>query len=512
MTFRGTLYDFQQDAVEMMLKRGAILLAHRMGLGKTVTSIAAVEELIDQGSVECALIICPASIKWQWKRQIEKFSDGALIVVIEGTKPERRSQYRTVKRGDAEYVIMNYEQIVSDWDTVRLLTFDAIVADEATAIKNPGTKRSRHVKRLDAPYRFALSGQPIENRPEELFSIMEWVDPTILGRFDVFDLLFIQRNSWGSVKRYRKLPLLRKKMAEVMHQRTRKDVADQMPALVDQTYLIDFDPAAAKVYRFIARELLDVIRAAGPSFNTFDLTDHYSGLDSGSAQGEIMPRLMALRMLCDHPRLLSYSADQFDDPGTRAGSAYIAGLRDSGLFDKLKRAPKMTETLAQINEILEADPRNKIVVFSFFKPMLKILGSELKVDYELFTGDLTPRERDAAVERFTANDNCRVLLSSDAGGIGVDIPVANYLISYDLPWSAGKFEQRKGRIDRISSEWPEVTLINHIIKDSIEERMLEMLEQKGAIASAWLDGEGVNAQGVFEVTLGTLGDFLDERA
>ena len=143
--------------------------------------------------------------------------------------------------------------------------------------------------------------------------------------------------------------------------------------------------------------------------------------------------------------------------------------------------------------------------------MLAIIGQHLKVDHELFTGDLTPRERDAAVERFTNDPRCRVLLSSDAGGIGVDLPVANYLISYDLPWSAGKFEQRNGRIIRISSQWPEVTLITMVMRDSIEERMLEMLEQKSAIASAWLDGRGVDKQGTFQVTLGTLADFLAEH-
>lgn len=495
----------------MMLDRKSLLLAHSMGLGKTISSIAAIEKLIDTGHVECALIICPASIKWQWRRQIEKFSDGALIKVIEGTKPDRRTQYRAVKRGDVEYVIMNYEQIMVDWDIVRLLSFDAIVCDEVSAIKSLGAKRSRHVKRLVSPYRFGLTGQPIENRPEELFSIMQWVDPTVLGRFDVFDKLFIRRNSFGGVKHYRNLPLLRGKMSEAMHRRTRKDVASQMPSVVDKNYLLDFDPASRRVYRMIAQELIDVIRKSGPTFGAFSLADHYLGIDDGTTQGEIMPRLMALRMLCNHPELLSYSANQFDDPTTQAGSKYISELRQSGRLDKLKSSPKCNETIELIEEILDADPANKIVLFSFFKPMLNIIGRRLKADHELFTGDLTPRERDAALERFTADENCRVLLSSDAGGIGVDIPVANYLISYDLPWSSGKYEQRQGRIIRISSKWPEVTLLNMMMRDSIEERMLKMLEQKGAIASAWLDGEGVDSKGVFTLTLGSLIDFLEEK-
>lgn len=486
-------------------------MAHHMGLGKTVTSIAALEELIDTGEVECALIICPASIKWQWKRQLDKFSDGALVKVIEGAKPDRRAQYWAVKRGDCEYVIMNYEQIVADWDTVRHLSFDAVVCDEVVAIKNPGAKRSRHVKRLQAPYKFGLTGQPIENKPEELFSIMQWVDPEVLGRADIFDKHFIRRNRYGGVKFYRNLPVLRETMQEAMHRRTRKDVADQMPDIVEKTYLVDFDTAARRVYRMVAKELLAIIRMQGPGFSSFNVADHYSGNGDPGAQAEIMPRLMALRMLCDSPLLLDYSADQFDDPDAVAGSVYISDLRKSGAFGKLRTSPKMNETLLLIEEILEADPDNKIVLFSFFKPMLALIGSHLTVPYELFTGDLTPREREEAIERFTKDDNCRVLLSSDAGGVGVDIPVANYLISYDLPWSAGKFEQRKGRIDRISTDWPEITLINILMQNSIEERMLEMLESKSAIAAAWLDGEGVDTQGSFELSLGTLGDFLEER-
>jgi SNF2 family DNA or RNA helicase len=227
--------------------------------------------------------------------------------------------------------------------------------------------------------------------------------------------------------------------------------------------------------------------------------------------GEIMPRLMALRMLCDHPELLTVSADNFDDPATQAGSMYASQLRRAGLLDKVTQAPKMNEALAEIDDILTADRRNKVVLFSFFKPMLAMIGEKLSVDYELFTGDLSPRERNDAKERFQRDPHCRVLLSSDAGGIGVDIPAANYLISYDLPWSAGKYEQRMGRIIRISSEWPEVTILSMIMHHSIEERMLHMLVEKGAVASAWLDGTGVDVKGVFQITLGTLRDFLEEQ-
>jgi SNF2 family DNA or RNA helicase len=494
----------------MMLTRQSLLLAHGLGLGKTVTSIAACEQLVDMGEAECILVVCPASLKWQWFRQIKAFTDGALVRVVEGTKGDRRAMYRAVKRGDLEYVIMNYEQIVADWDLVRYLTFDVIVCDEIVAIKNPGAKRSRHIKRLTAPYKFGLSGQPIENRPEELFSIMQWIDPTVLGDSKVFDRTFIVRNSWGSVKVYKNLRFLREQMGKAMHRVTRHDVADQMPAVTEKSYIIEMDRTTKRLYRTIVGELLDIIRSV-PKMNSFNLANHYAGIDDGGAMGQIMPRLMALRMLCDHPELLTISADNFDDPDTQAGSAYISSLRDSGVLVDLKSAPKLKVTIDLMNEILDADPANKIVLFSFFKPMLRIIGERLGRDHVLFTGDQTLHERDDAVRRFQSDPKCRVFLSSDAGGIGVDIPIANYLISYDLPWSAGKWEQRNGRIIRISSEWPEVTLISMLMQDSIDERMYDMLVEKSATASAWLDNEGLDKAGEFTLTLGTLADFLAER-
>jgi hypothetical protein len=853
MTFKGQLYPFQEEAVQMMLSRGSLLLAHGLGLGKTVTSIAACEELIDDGSVECVLVVCPASLKWQWARQLHNFTDGALVKVIEGTKGDRRAQYRGVKRGDYEYVICNYEQVVQDWDIIRHLTFDAVVCDEVVAIKNPGAKRSRHVKRLDAPYKFGLSGQPIENKPEELFcvdastevlsnhgwlqhdqlsvgdvvltlnhatgvsewqpvqavnqfavqdqdmismehtshsslttpnhrwpvervqqsgghitgrrrdwatsdsfrwgdrvpiaaecadlpteqrytdalvelvawfyteghirklrngmpgkavtitqntsdasrirgvlgsvlgpesgpfprtgqqvdgiprwredcdglvsifklntsagaqllmhapnrvpscdfllsmtraqlslfievsmladnngqhwfsqkdhgcaeafqlacvlaghatsirpnpkvdydrngnpyhmttvclrrqhylspgqsprlgktvrytgtvwcpttpngtwlarrngsvyftgnSIMQWIDPEVLGPHAMFDKTFIVRNNWGAVKHYRNLRTLRERMTKAMHRVTRHEVADQMPSVVEKSYIIDMDPATQRLYRRIVVELLKVI-ASAPKLGSFNLASHYAGVDDGGAMGEIMPRLMALRMLCDHPALLTYSADNFDDPDTKAGSAYASSLQSLGLLDGLnfKSSPKLKQTLEVVDDFLDADPLNKVVLFSFFKPMLRLLQADCKWDSEMYTGDLTPHERDDAVQRFQNDPKCRVFFSSDAGGIGVDIPAGNLLISYDLPWSAGKWEQRNGRIIRISSEWPEVTLISMLMRDSIEERMYDMLEEKSAVASAWLDGEGIDAQGTFTLSLGTLADFLYEH-
>jgi SNF2 family DNA or RNA helicase len=503
------LYSHQKEAVDRMLDRQSLLLAHDMGLGKTATTIGAIEELIDSGVAEQILVICPASVKWQWKKQIEKFTDGALIKVIDGNKNERWAQYRIVIRGDVEYTIMNYEQVVSDWDTVRHLAWDVVVCDEVTYIKSPRAKRTRHVQRISSPYRFGLTGQPIENRPEELFHIMKWVDPTVLGPANIFDSKYVVRNQWGGVKYYKNLNTLRGLMTDAMHRKTRNDpdVKAEMPKIVQMEYVIDFDDQTKKVYDRTAKELVDLIQAQ-TNYSSWNILDHYSGTDDNFMNGEVMPRLMALRMLCDHPKLLEYSADLFDDPEAQAGSQYASTIRSTGVLQRLSKAPKLQATIEVVEELLDASPSNKIVLFSFFKPMLRLIGDKLiKVGHEYFTGDFSTKEREAARDRFSDDPNCRILLSSDAGGIGVDLPAANYLISYDLPWSAGKLKQREARIDRISSEWDEITLIKMVMNGSIEEWMLDVLNQKINLASAWIDGK-FDKQGNFELTASGLCEFL----
>jgi len=149
------------------------------------------------------------------------------------------------------------------------------------------------------------------------------------------------------------------------------------------------------------------------------------------------------------------------------------------------------------------------VLFSFFKKNLKLLAENTKdlTKSVLFTGDMDSTQKDAAKQKFSNDPNTRLFLSSDAGGYGVDLPQANYLISYDLPWSAGKLDQREARIIRLSSQHPHVTIASFVMKGSVEERQYEMLQQKRGINEAFVDG-GYDSQGKFELTIGTLSNFI----
>jgi len=188
--FKGKLFPFQQDAADYMVERGKLLLALVMGAGKTVTTIAALETLLEQKKIKRSLIVVPAALKYQWAREIMKFTDSN-VLVVDGDKRTRMIQWKQIHKH--QYVIVNPETLVRDLDNAKTNEYEAMVIDEATMIKTPRSQRSRNLKRLGKKYqyRFALTGQPIENRPEELFSIMQFVDPSVLGDYDIFDKTFI---------------------------------------------------------------------------------------------------------------------------------------------------------------------------------------------------------------------------------------------------------------------------------------------------------------------------------
>lgn len=493
-----------------MVDRGQMLLALVMGAGKTVTTLAALEALHEQSEIEKTLIVVPSSLKYQWAREIKKFTDSS-CVVIDGSASSRRSQWRTAI--SSVYVVVNPESLINDLAHYERLKFDAIVIDEATIIKTPRAKRSRMLKRLGKRYhyRFALTGQPIENKPEELFSIMEFVDADVLGSFKIFDRTFIVRDkNFGRPIRYRNLAALNDSLKGVMIRKTREDIADQLPQVIHNVIPVPFDIGGATAYRKIANDLLHAIQdAISQHGRGFDLWAHYYGNSGNEAQGDIMSKLTVLRMFCDNPELVRLSATNYADNSTDEGSQYAAKVVNQGIMPATCGTPKLDAVIQYIEDVLEQDPKNKVVLFSFFKANLRIIQQSMRhlTTSVLFMGGMDMQERDRSKQQFTDDPNTRLFLSSDAGGYGVDLPVANYLISYDLPWSAGKLDQREARIIRLSSEFPHVNVVSFVMRGSIEERQYEMLQEKRNINKAFVDG-GYDYKGNYQINLGALSDFI----
>lgn len=519
--FKGTLKPYQVEAVAKMVKSRRILVAYEMGLGKTPMTIAAIEELKDKRYIKnTVLVLCLASLKYQWKKEVEKFSDSTALV-IDGTPAQRAKQYKEFANYD--YVIMNYEQVVNDWMVVKTQDFDAVVCDEATAIKGFRAKRAKRVKELskNTPVRFALTGTPIENgRPEEIYSIMQFVDPKVLGRFDIFDKTFIVRNHFGGVERYRNLPVLNKVIMESTVRKAQKD-DDVRPHLPDAVYreplIVPLDKASQSLYNYIATDLKNVLLEARETFGAnFNLAAHYGQSFDASdpanqMRGEIMSRISALRMLCSSPKVLMSSYMNFDNH-TGKGSAYVHSLGD--LLHSVSKEPKLDAAIKYLSDHLEIDDTYKAVVFTSYLDSVDEIVQRLQAKgfgAVAYTGEMNATKKEDAKVKFQTRAHIRVLVSSDAGGYGVDLPQANLLLNYDQPWSAGLAVQRNGRIIRTSSEWTTITIQDILIKDSIEQRQYDMLRQKISVANAVLDGEGVNARGGVDLTVGSLLNFLIEK-
>lgn len=514
------LRPYQVEAVERIVERQNLLLAMTMGSGKTATAIASVRRLRRLREVNRGAVFALKSIKWQWVREIQKWDPRASVQVVDGTKAERHYALRHAK--DFNYTILHYQCLIHDWDLIReYLPIDFMILDEATAIKGMTTKTSKRAKMMGkhTEVRLALSGQPVENRPEELYSILQWVDPDVLGPFMKFDRAFITRDHWGKPIRYKNLPVLQKAVAPAMFRRSREDIKEWLPDMIEIEVPVILDSASMKLHDLVRDDLsmsIDAAMGMGMGGGSFDVMKHYGAAqrDEGmSMMGQVMSRLLAMRMLSSHPTLLKISADQFDSPLSKRGSEYASTLHAAGHLDGLPLMTAKLEALVEmVREILDEDPQHKVVVFSYFKPMLAMIRHQFSsagISSVLITGDITAQARDDAIVRFNTDPKCRLFLSSDAGAYGVDLNQGSHVINYDLPWSGGALAQRIARIDRTNSAFDQIQVVYMYGQGTIEERMYRMLVQKRKVARAFLDGEFDAKSGGLKLDLESLREFLD---
>ena len=519
------LYPYQEEAVQRILDRKKLLLAYEMGLGKTPLSIVAMERLMETDDVsDTVLVVVLASLKYQWEAEVHVWAPESTAIVIDGTPKQRKKLFDRVDEECPDYVIVNYELVTKEFAWFSSRRWGAIIADEATAIKGFRSKRSKALKLLASrvPVRLALTGTPISNgKPEEIYSLMEMVDPAVLGRFDVFDRTFIVRNGSGWVERYRNLDALHDTLEPVVARKRQldEDVREYLPDVIDAAPTrIEWDHAGWNLYAMIANSLISVLDEAmeeyGSSFS-FNVSAHYGHADvvtdaQWAIVGQIMTRLQALRMLCSHPDVLRASATRFnpDEEGGQGG-AYAAFLLERGELEGVTKGPKVDFLVPYLRDFLELDPEHKVVVFSSFRESLPVLESALSfASPRMFHGGMNAKEKNKNKLEFQNDPTSRVLISSDAGGFGVNLPEASLLVNYDLPWTAGAASQRDSRIIRASSRWPSVRLDRLLMANSVEERQWDSLRHKMAVSEAVLEGAGIDKSGGVMSTVGSLRDTL----
>jgi hypothetical protein len=467
---KRTLYPYQREGVDRFLAAGHLLLADDMGLGKTAQAISAVEVLWRSGRVSRGLIIAPASLKPQWAREWTQFSH-LPITVIDGNPNERKAVYDTNKTG---LFIINYEQLIRDLDVIRRWKPDLVVLDEAQRIKNWATKTALSVKGLAPPYRLVLTGTPMENRVEELASIVEWVDDMALEpKWRLGAVHAVRADGRKEVVGVRHLETLRERLRPCLVRRIRQDVLDQLPPRTDTRVPVEMTDEQLDEHDALNQPIASILQRA----NTRPLT-----------QAEFLKLITLLTT----QRIISNGLCQL-----RFESIWpaIRGCAPEESVIKGLSAPKLLE-LRQLIRQLVLEQGRKIVVFSQWRRMLSLAhwaisdllaGDDLRAGF--FTGAEGPRRRTQNIVEFHDDPRFRLLLASDAGGVGLNLQHAsNGVINLELPWNPAVLEQRIGRVYRLGQKKP-IDVFNLVSEQGIEARIATIVDSKQAFFKGLFDGE-----------------------
>jgi hypothetical protein len=484
----------------------------------TIVSLHAIEKLREEGKVKCAVLIMSSSLTKQWEQRISQFTDSSVKLIDGSISPKKRSTVlEECLSQPPDYLIIGIRQVISEFQSLQLINPDLVLVDEVTSIKNFGSQQSKTIKKLKSTYRIGLTAEPIENgKAEELFSIMEWIDPDLFGSWQSFERSYINRNSFNIIESYKNMPELNRILmtACISKRRTDPGVAEFMPTVEEYNCYIEMDEETHVLYRQIARELLHALYRNGQS-STQDIAGYYEGRGSstsGSDLGPIGSRLLAASLLLDSPVILRASGDAYNDPADPRGSLYASTLSDSlrGLPEGFQGV-KLEACVELAEGYLEENPEHKVIIFTRFRGMLPLLTEGLsKYGSVQFHGGLNGRQRGEAIQRFTDDPDIRLFISSDAGGYGVDLHSASHLINYDLPMSSGALKQRNGRHVRASSYFRNVYIDNLLIKNSVEEYQLSRLNYKSKVAQVILTGKGHSFDGTITNDAKSLTKFLED--
>ncbi|MCP5228360.1 DEAD/DEAH box helicase [Accumulibacter sp.] len=441
------MYPYQREGALFAARAGRALIGDEMGLGKTVQAIAAMEILARHFAAERVLVVCPTSLKHQWEREIARFSERR-ATVIGGLRAVRQARYTQ----DDFCKITNYETLGRDLDLIQAWAPDLVIVDEAQRIKNWNTIAARALKRVDSPYALVLTGTPLENRLEELISIVQFVDQHRLG--PTWRLLdeHQERDERGRVIGYRKLQQIGETLAPIMVRRRKAAVLEQLPERVDNTLFVPMTPQQAEHHEENRVQVARLVQRW-----------RHTGFLSEKDQLRMRCALQNMRMSCNSTFLLDHETDH---------------------------GYKADELAALLDDILD-DPQAKVVIFSQWLRTHELIVrrlSERGWGHVLFHGGVASDKRGALVDRFNQDPDCRVFLSTDAGGVGLNLQhAAAVVINMDLPWNPAVLEQRIGRVHRLG-QTRGVQVINFVSRGTIEEGMLSVLAFKQSLFAGVLDG------------------------
>lgn len=422
------LYAYQKEGIEFAIFKKGAIIADEMGLGKTIQAISTAVYKKQFFGFQKTLIICPASLKSQWKKEIEKFTKEE-AVVIEGNPEEREIIY---KNDSAYFFIANYESVLRDITVINKSDIDFVILDEAQRIKNYETLTANAIKSIVKKHALVITGTPIENKLIDLFSIVEFVKPGKLAplwEFSYQHCLFDEEHK-NKITGYYNLQELKSNLRDTIIRREKKDVINQINKITHIDIPVDMHPIQQDYHASSAQAIASILRK---KFKTpYDMQ-------------RLSKNLQIMRMACD--------------------SSYLV---DKETFHSPKLIELEEVLLEKLN--LQASQR-KVIIFSEWKQMLLLIGKLLNkhnIVYAELNGSIPVKNRKKIIQEFEENPDCKVFLSTEAGGSGLNLQFADTVINFELPWNPAKKNQRIGRIDRIGQKNSNLTVINFITRNSIE--------------------------------------------
>lgn len=444
---KAKLFPYQQEGVEFAtFKKGAII-ADEMGLGKTLQAITIAIQKKRIFGFERTLVICPASLKAQWKNEIEKFTSEK-ATVVEGFPDDRAEIYKTCTD---YFLILNYETILRDAQKLNKFKTDFIILDEAQRIKNYATKTAQALKSLKRDHALIITGTPIENKLIDLYSVVQFVDPYFLAPLWEFSYqhCHFSTKSKDQILGYYNLKALKNRMKSILIRREKRNVIKQLPSVQQITVPIGMHPKQEELHASLA---YNIARILSKKYRTpYDMQ-------------RLMMFLTNMRMVCNSTYLLD------------------SDTNFSPKLDELKHI--LLDKLDLHNN------KRKIIIFSEWIRTHKIIGDLLRglnIGYVELSGKIPVKKRGKIIEKFEQEDKCRVFLSTEAGGSGLNLQVADTVINFEIPWNPAKKNQRIGRIDRLGQKNAKLTVINLVTRDSIETKIAAGLILKQNLFEGVLD-------------------------
>lgn len=446
-SINAELYNYQKEGIEFSLFRKASINADEMGLGKTIQAIGTALLKKQIFGFKKVLVVCPASIKGQWKKEIEKFC-GEKALIVQGVPAERAKQYCDT---DHLFFIVNYETILRDQLSINKAGIDFLILDEAQRAKNYETKTASSIKRLEFKHVMVITGTPIENRLIDIFSIVSIIDPYFFGPLWEFSYQYclFDPERRDKINGYYNLQHLNQNLEKLLIRREKRKVIEQLPNVQQTNIPVNLSPLQAEYHAGYSKGIASIIRKK--FLTPYDLQ-------------KLQLLLASMRMVCD--------------------STYL-------IDEQTNESPKLEELKYILLEKLDVtNSDRKIIIFSEWVKVHKLIGKMLRdnnIGFTELNGSIPVKMRGELIRKFETNPHCKIFLSTEAGGVGLNLQVADTLINFELPWNPAKKNQRIGRIDRLGQTSNKLTIFNFITRNSIEQQIASGLLVKQNLFDGVLD-------------------------